>query len=144
MKEYISYFGKQDVKKHLDQDATLFGNIRTIEEITESAHGSFVYVYSNEGPIPHFHVINKNKKFESCIRLDKAEYFTHGSKIGKLTSKEVKELIRFLNEKIDIGLDYNVPRYVAMCITWNNDMNNTTKVKASVKTMPDYNQLKKI
>ena len=56
-----------------------------------------IYVYSNEGTIPHFHLFNKNKTFECCICIYEPLYFNHGFKTGKLTNKQCE----ILNEWLD-------------------------------------------
>ncbi len=57
-----------------------------------------IAVYDNEGPIPHIHVYNNSVNFHTCIRLDKAEYFKHGSRKDTLTRRDKKELIKWFNE----------------------------------------------
>lgn len=56
-----------------------------------------VYVYSNEGIIPHFHLIAKDGN-ESCICIYEPLYFNHGRKTMRLNSKQRKELDNWLNE----------------------------------------------
>ena len=51
-----------------------------------------IYVYSNEGTIPHFHIISKNGIGESCICIYEPFYFNHGSKQMQLNSKQRKLL----------------------------------------------------
>lgn len=57
-----------------------------------------VYVYSNEDPIPHFHLFNKNKTFESCICIYEPLYFNHGFKTDKLNNKQCEILNKWLDE----------------------------------------------
>lgn len=57
-----------------------------------------IYVYSNEGTIPHFHLFNKNKTFERFICIYEPLYFNHGTKNGKLTAKQCKILNDWLDE----------------------------------------------
>ena len=68
--------------------------------------GSFndfsIYVYGNEGPIPHFHIIKGNPKspeWETCIEIKQIKYFHHSNKEGILNSKNKKRLISFLKAK---------------------------------------------
>ena len=51
-----------------------------------------IYVYSNEGTIPHFHIIPKNGIGESCICIYEPFYFNHCSKQMQLNSKQRKLL----------------------------------------------------
>ena len=48
--------------------------------------GYKIMIYGNEGPIPHFHVEHKEKNLSVCVRIDKAEYFSHGRHKYKLDS----------------------------------------------------------
>lgn len=61
-----------------------------------------IYVYSNEGTIPHFHIISKNNQ-ESCICIYEPLYFNHGSKVMRLNSKQRKELDNWLNQLSDVN-----------------------------------------
>ena len=71
-----------------------------------------IYVYSDEGPIPHFHVIdssNNTKKNtvnghsdkDVCICIYKPIYFSHGSHMSVLNSRELKALDTFLRTGYD-------------------------------------------
>ena len=55
-----------------------------------------INVHSGEGNVPHFHIINSQTREEGCIKIESAEYFSHGLKIMELNSKEKKELQNFL------------------------------------------------
>lgn len=57
-----------------------------------------VYVYSNEGTIPHFHLFNKDKSFECCICIYEPLYFNHGFKTGILNSKQCRILNEWLEQ----------------------------------------------
>lgn len=56
-----------------------------------------VYVYSNEGIIPHFHLFNNDKTFECCICIYEPLYFNHGFKTDKLSNKQCE----ILNDWLD-------------------------------------------
>lgn len=56
-----------------------------------------VNIYGSEGPIPHFHVENKEKNIKSCVCILEDKYFIHGIYKDKLDSKLVKKLISFLS-----------------------------------------------
>lgn len=52
-----------------------------------------IEVWPDEGQIPHFHIITKNKiKWECCIEIFRPRYFSHGSKQGTLSNKQLKIL----------------------------------------------------
>ena len=99
-----------------------------------------IQMYSNEGPIPHFHIENKNKSFICCIRLDKPEYFKHGFKTGDLNNKQIKELIKVLNEKPEKD---EMTNFEAMCFYWNRDVSIKGPKLKKPYTMPDYTKLNK-
>ena len=58
-----------------------------------------IYIYSNEGTIPHFHIIPKNNTGECCICIFEPFYFNHGSKQLRLNSKQRKILDNWMNER---------------------------------------------
>ncbi len=61
-------------------------------------------VYANEGPIPHFHIYNKDKSFEACIRIYENLYFSHGGKYtSKFNSKQCRQLNEYLKSKYSKG-----------------------------------------
>lgn len=62
-----------------------------------------IEVYSNEGQIPHFHIIgeSKSKKFECCPCIYDAVYFNHGTKIDRLSNKQLIILNNWLNSPCD-------------------------------------------
>lgn len=96
-----------------------------------------VYVYSNEGTIPHFHLIASDGQ-ESCICIYESLYFNHGSKTMKLNSKQRKELDSWLskpcqsNEKISNWKNINIVWKVG------NGKDNVPKDA----TKPDYRYMK--
>lgn len=103
-----------------------------------------IYVNSEEwNRIPHFHLIDDNKKFEAFISLTKPKYISHHKKHGKLTKNQIHELIEKLNEKCDIGEDKPVSIYTLMCISWNINYNNIRKIPES-ENAPNYNLLERM
>ena len=70
-----------------------------------------IYVYSNEGTIPHFHIIPKNGIGESCICIYEPLYFNHGGKQLRLNSKQRKILNNWLsspNEKLNSVTNWDI------------------------------------
>lgn len=98
-----------------------------------------IYVYSNEGRIPHCHYVDQSTGREICVRLDKPEYFSHGSKNNMFTVDEKKTFVMFMSWIPD---GYKENTWMWCKRTWNgfaqedNNMNiiNTT-------TIPDYTKL---
>lgn len=96
-----------------------------------------IWIYGSEGPIPHFHFINKEKGIHGCVRLDRAEYFIHGRYDSTLNVYQKKALVEFLLAPSD---DENFPgsNWSALLYTWNV---NNPKYKVPAKQMPDYLEL---
>ena len=60
-----------------------------------------IHVYSKEGSIPHFHLVEigeskRTKRTDTCICLFEPRYFDHGTHVSTLSSKELKVLNNFL------------------------------------------------
>lgn len=102
-----------------------------------SVAGYEVSIYGGEGNIPHFHFYTKDREKEGCIRIDRAEYFTHGNKNTKLNSKERKLLVTWLCSNHNV-LPITIWEYI--CILW--DDNNPDYVLTDDIKMPDYNTLR--
>lgn len=93
-----------------------------------------VYVYSNEGYIPHFH-IERGKEFECCIEFEFPEYFDHNGKInGTLNSKYCSALNIWLNERPN-GTINNWQRLVN---EWNRNNRDPKKIIQQNIIQPDY------
>ena len=58
-----------------------------------------VEIYGGEGSIPHMHIYNSDKSFETCVCVYSNNYFSHGGKYSdKFTSKQCKEFNKWLKE----------------------------------------------
>lgn len=98
-----------------------------------------VRVYSDEGPIPHFHIVNTQTGEEGCVRITEPKYFSHGTKEMKLTSKQKKKLIEYLSTPSKFEEDYGKTPYELIWEEWNrNDPDNRI---SKPESMPDYNSL---
>ena len=105
-----------------------------------------IYVNSDDpGKLPHFHVRNKDDwgEFHTCVRIDCAEYFKHGSKTDSFNSREKKALQDFMNsypkKKLftEGGTRMNNWEYITML--WND---NNSDVEIDEDTIqPDYTLL---
>lgn len=103
-----------------------------------------IYVRANEGPISHFHIVDSNslgRKFHTCVQIVEPKYFHHTGKEDALNSREIKELIKFLNsscemEEFNNGTNWRLIRFI-----WN--INNPKfRVDKNIE-MPDYTLLNK-
>ena len=122
-------------------------NLSSREPFIESAVGRLnlpfnvgqcsIYVYSNEGTIPHFHIIPKNGIGESCICLYEPLYFNHGSKQLRLNSKQRKILDDWLEQQSIIAPE--VTNWRLICISWETGNGNKYIPKNPVK--PNYRNM---
>lgn len=98
-----------------------------------------VYVYSDEGPVPHFHIISKNKKFHCCVCIYEPLYFNHGYKTDTLNANQRKLLNNWLKEK-----HYKAPmtNWEVIDLLWdsNNEENKKYKIQKT-STQPDYTNM---
>lgn len=115
-------------------------NDELLEEVLEEMatigeYKGYVYrLYGDDGNIPHFHILKDNKTIQ-CVRIDKAEYFTHSGKYTyELNSEEIKALIKFLNSR------YPVTNWVYVVNQWN--LENKNYQISDDLDMPDYTKLK--
>lgn len=86
-----------------------------------------INVYGNEGNLPHLHF--KNKRVESCIRLDEPKYFCHKPHHDGLNAQERKWFLNWIQRN-----------WVACVNLWNKDTIQE-KISNDIKNMPDYKLL---
>lgn len=105
-----------------------------------------IYVNTNDpGKIPHFHIRDKDNwgDFHTCVRIDKAEYFKHGTKCDSLNMKEKKALQEFMygDNKHRLYDEYGnrLNNWQYICMMW--DDNNSDVEIAEETIQPDYTQL---
>lgn len=124
-------------------DAFYLSEFSVDDLFTESSEGKIgklqLYVYTGEGTIPHFHLFEKDHKFETCVCIDKPEYFHHGRKSGVLNSKQKELLIRELSKEVELDDGITCSLWRKIKIIWNSDTRN--KFKSVAKKMPDYTEL---
>ena len=96
-----------------------------------------IIVRGNEGQIPHFHIISKDKSFESCVCIEQPRYFKHSNKNGELNRKQRIALNNFLKTKISVSRNFH--RYITIwefiVISWN--IANSHRL-INVEKQPDY------
>lgn len=90
---------------HKDVEVCLLGTIifedLIDEQEIESKNNRFrtksigeckIEIYAGEGTVPHMHIFNNDKSFETCICIYSNNYFAHGDKYyDKFSSKQCRE-----------------------------------------------------
>lgn len=105
-----------------------------------SFSGYKVCIYGGEGPIPHLHFKDSERKISGCIRLDRPEYFIHNNHRSKLNSKEKTKFIQWINSNETPFKKFaeNLTVYQYAVILWNE---NNENYKMEEIPIPDYSQL---
>lgn len=105
-----------------------------------------VYVWTDDpGNIPHVHIRDANSQgheFETCVRLDKADYFLHGHYTDKLNSSQKKALMSFMQDSPK-SPRYNTNYDLAVDM-WNLNNSNVTitpQQNNGTTLIPDYTGL---
>ena len=98
-----------------------------------------IYVYNNEGQIPHFHIKTKDKKWECCIEIYRPLYFNHGTKQGRLNNKQCELLDAWMSKKSTL---LPVANWGMVDATWATSQNPTTNIPPN-KKKPNYLLLNK-
>lgn len=101
-----------------------------------------IYIYGSEGPIPHFHVENKEKNIKSCVCILEDKYFKHRIYKDGLDSKLVKWLKLFLSSPHKFFGKHGYTNWQIICAYWN-DNNPDYMIKEGLDAlrMPLYNNL---
>lgn len=102
-----------------------------------------VLVWSNDpGKIPHFHIIDSNSRgneFHCCIEIKNPKYFFHDGKEDTLNSRDIKDLIKFLNSSSNSKRFSSFTNWQVLVTLWN--MNNSDIEIDEDIEMPDYTLL---
>lgn len=99
-----------------------------------------VFVYNNEGPIPHFHIENNNG-FKCCVMLFDNRYFSHGSKTDTLSNKQCKLLDEWLSSKSILPFFNNITNWETLVAYWVSEQ-NPMKLIPKNPIKPDYTTFK--
>jgi len=101
-------------------------------------------IWGNEGPIPHFHILSKDRSFNLGINLLDATYCDHNKTNYILSDIQIKSLIDHL---------FHIDGVWSKCTNWcylliryyeNNELDyNLPKVDdfTSINLMPDYRNI---
>lgn len=115
---------------------TEMAKIGSISNKVGQAENYFIYVYGNEKTVSHLHIKEKTGTFSCCVKLNKADYFSHSRHKNVLTKELKKSLIHFLNQPNK--KDNRFTNYEACVFAWN-ILNDGYEINTTV--MPDYEQL---
>ena len=97
-----------------------------------------IFIYGNEGPIPHFHFEGLDGTINGAIRLDKPEYFKHtGSGNDKISISVFIEWIKSPHWRMG---KHGLTNYQLMLYYWN-DSNPDYKINTDTP-MPNYEELR--
>lgn len=108
--------------------------------IIEKIKSAKVYVYENEGKIPHFHIIIPDVE-QVCVCIFTAEYFSHGTKQGTLNSSQCKNLDSFMREKTKLK-DYKGMTNWEVCRSlWIQNKGSSYRGPGFESIQPDYRKL---
>ena len=108
-----------------------------------------IYVWPGDsGKIPHVYVSNKEPRgksssMDTCIQLEKSEYFTHGSHKGVLNASQRKAFDTFMHDAPKQGVfgsNYELAVYL-----WNmNNSDNNVVLERDTEgkvVIPDYKDI---
>lgn len=99
-----------------------------------------VCVYANEGPVPHFHFYQNSEDTQGgCIRLDRAEFFPHGSHQATVGGRVKKQICDWMKSPHRQLGKYGLNNWQAMCIYWG-DSNPNYPLPENLE-MPDYSKI---
>ena len=107
--------------------------------LIDSINGYSIYLYVGDyESYPHFHFVDeetKGKKFNACIKIDKAEYFNRNDKLNKKQKEDLQKLLETPFRKTK----YAGTNYELIKDMWN--MNYDNKISESLE-IPNYINLK--
>lgn len=98
-----------------------------------------IYVYSNEGKIPHFHIIPKKGGEECCVCIYQPYYFNHEIEQVQLNSKQRKILNEWLNQPSK--LEPVISNWKIVSGFWQTGNEDDPNVPEN-PVQPNYNDLK--
>jgi hypothetical protein len=98
-----------------------------------------IWIYTNDpGNKPHFHIVNEQTGFSSCILICQPEYFEHEGKEDKLNHVLKKSLTYFLKSN---NKKRKITNWEFLCMSWDSN-NSTMELPEEIyDNMPDYMKL---
>ena len=132
----VTYIGSFSVEEDEPvSEEKVFNQIKIKKKVIDYG----IYVYSGEGPVPHFHIISNDggREFDGCMCIYEAKFFDHGVHTSILNSKELKLLDAFLRTQYVVsGTKWD---YLSLVWQASNEA-MSIKYKKNIKTsvQPDY------
>ena len=143
------------IEGHKDVEVVLLGTINfedTInEQELESKNGRFrpksigeckIEIYAGEGQVPHMHIFNNDKSFETCVCIYSNNYFAHGGKYNNtFTSKQCREFNKWMS-RINIKAFGKMTNWEIAAYLWE-FLNPDCKFPQNrkVRTQPHYEDM---
>ena len=147
----MSIYGNISKKNNEDN---LIGTVNFSVCVNEDSAGSVsfgghkglgkIYVYTDEGRIPHCHIIfTGDKEKDCCIALISANYFVHPNKDNKLNTNEMKQFVKWCKEYNKKYSDMGAAKlnnWQAMKYLWNKNRTNKEMPSLNVldENIPEY------
>ena len=114
-------------------------SVKEVIQLNKEKINARFHVYEDEGDhVPHMHLIKEGEP-DCCIRIDKAEYFSHGRHSNTINSKTLKRFINFMKSK---NIKFGQSNYKFAIYSWNK-YNKHDQLDMNMD-MPDYSKLNKI
>lgn len=99
-----------------------------------------IRVYTGEGPIPHFHLVTRDKSFDCCICIFDNYYFNHGTHQSVLNSVQRKSLNDFLSS---INNESSITNWESIRYAWILNNKYTDGRNGDYpKNQPDYTEIR--
>ena len=96
-----------------------------------------VHVYSDDGQVPHVHVINNDGSFETCVCLATNKHFVHGKYKDRFyNNKQRKAFDDFMNAPSKENPD--MKNWEVSSMSWNLANTESLQMKWKNATLPDY------
>ena len=138
---------------HKDVEVCLLGTIifedLIDEQEMESKNNRFrtksigeckIEIYAGEGTVPHMHIFNNDKSFETCICIYSNNYFAHGGKYSdKFSSKQCGEFNEWMGR---INTKFRISNWQTVVGLWeflNPDCKFPENCK--IKIQPNYEDM---
>lgn len=120
-----------------EQSLKEMAKIGSIDKQVGKTGGYEIWIYTNDpGNKPHFHIVNEEKNFSCCVRIDVAEYFIYLGEEDTLNSALKKSLVYFLKSK---HRKLPITNWEYLCACWED--NNSNMLLDDDLQMPNYLEL---